>query len=104
MPKRSITAKIKNGSDNSIVKTTAIIQDDIIKYKEVDNTIVKYNYSTNELIRENKELRMSYQFIPKKKTTGKVYIKELANSLEVNIKTQKIKRKNYDIEIDLKVE
>ncbi len=104
MPKINIQATIKNVSDNSIVKTSAIIQDDTIKYKEDDKTIVKFNYRTNELNRENDELKMRYLFSNRKKTIGTIAIKELAKTLNIQISTKKIKRKDYNIEIEFQIE
>lgn len=104
MSKESIKVTIKNSENNSSFKTNAIIQDNIIKYKEDNNTIVKFNYETNELIRENNELRMNYFFSNKTITTGTIFIKDLNKELELEIKTKKIQRKNNDIEIEFLVE
>ena len=104
MSKESIKVTIKNSENNSSFKTNAIIQDNIIKYKEDNNTVVKFNYDTNELTRENSELRMNYLFSNENPTTGTIFIKDLNKELELEIKTKKIQRKNNDIEIEFLVE
>lgn len=104
MSKESIKVTIKNNQSNSTINVNAIIQDNIIKYKEEANTIVKFDYTTNELTRENNELRLNYLFLEDNKTEGIIYVKDLKKELVLEIKTKKIQRKNYDIEIEFAVE
>lgn len=104
MSKINIIVSIKNTESDNTVKTSAILQDEIIKYKEDSTTTVRFNYHNMNLYRENNELRMSYQFNKEKKTKGKIFIKELNKELEVDIKTKKIKRKDNDIEIKFSTE
>lgn len=104
MSKESIKVTIKNSENNSSFETNAIIQENIIKYKEDNNTIVKFNYDTNELTRENSELRMNYLFSNENPTTGTIFIKDLNKELELEIKTKRVQIKNSDIEIEFLVE
>lgn len=104
MSKESIKVTIKNSENNSSFETNAIIRDNIIKYKEDNNTIVKFNYDTNELTRENSELRMNYLFSNENPTTGTIFIKDLNKELELEIKTKRVQIKNNDIEIEFLVE
>ena len=90
MPKRKIRATIENREEKVITETTAIYRDNIIKYKEEDNTTVVYNYKKHKLVRENKELRIEYIFSDAKEMTGLLFIKELNKTININIKTRKI--------------
>lgn len=104
MSKINVKISIINNKEKNEFETNAIILDEEIKYKAQDGTIEKYNYKTNELIRENNELRMNYIFDTTKKTIGKLFIKELNSDVELNIITDKLERKNNNIHIIFKVE
>ncbi len=104
MPKINILVTIKNDLTDSAYTTTAIKQDSLLKYKEKDNTLVIYDYDKNSLVRENNELRMDYVFDMNKKTDGIITIKEFNKKLSVPIITNKLERKNNNIEIEFKVE
>ena len=104
MPKLEVLVSVKNDDSNIEYKTTAILSDNVIKYKSEDNTIEVFDYDNYKLTRENNELRMDYIFDLNKETKGTVFVKDLNKELEVNIKTKKIERNNNDIEIDFYVE
>ena len=104
MPKFDVLIRVKNDDSNIEYKTTAILSDNVIKYKSEDNTIEVFDYDNYKLTRENNELRMDYIFDLNKETKGTVFVKDLNKELEVNIKTKKIERNNNDIEIDFYVE
>lgn len=104
MPKANITVSIKNSTEESLEKATAIIRDDILLYKAKDNTITKYNYKENMLIRENDEMKMQYIFNPTKETLGRIFIKDLNNYINVRIKTEILKVNKHDIEIKFRIE
>lgn len=104
MPKANITVSIKNSTEESLEKVTAIIQNDILLYKTKDNTITKYNYKENTLIRENDEMQMKYIFDLKEETLGRIFIKDLNNYMNVKIKTEALKVNNHDIEIKFRIE
>lgn len=101
MPKLNIKVTVINDEDRQSFITNAIIQDEVLKYKERDNTTVIYDYKNNSLFRENNELRMEYSFNNEK---GNIFIKELNKELNIDIKTKKIERKNNDIEIEYVME
>lgn len=104
MPKLDVLISVKNNDSNIEYKTTAILTEDIIKYKSEDNTTEMFDYTNNKLIRENSELRMNYIFDLNKETKGTVFVKDLNRELEINIKTNKIERNKNDIEIEFVVE
>ena len=62
MPKINIKVSISDNTNNDSYEIKSIIQDEIIKYKEKDNTLVKYDLNKNILTRENDNLRMEYVF------------------------------------------
>lgn len=97
MPKLNIKITVINDEEKQSFITNAIIQDEVLKYKERDNTTVIYDYKNNSLFRENNELRMEYSFNSGK---GNILIKELNKELNVDIKIKKLERKNNDIEIE----
>ena len=104
MPKIDVLIRVTNEDSNQEYKTTAIITDDIIKYKSNDDTIEIFDYNNFKLTRENKELRMEYEFNKNETTKGMVFAKELNHIVDVNIKTKKIERNNYDIDVEFEVE
>lgn len=96
MPKLNIKVTVINDEEKQSFITNAIIQDEVLKYKERDNTTVIYDYKNNSLFRENNELRMEYSF---NNGEGNIFIKELNKKLNLDIKTNKLERKNNNIEI-----
>lgn len=104
MPKLDVLIRVKNTDSNLEYKTTAILTENVIKYKSKDNTTELFDYNNNKLTRENSELRMDYVFDLNKETKGTVFVKDLNKELEVNIKTNKIERNNNDISIEFIVE
>lgn len=101
LSKIKIKVQIKNSTTNNKYEVDAILQDEIVKYKEEDNTKVIFNYKENKLIRENSELKMIYDF---NNNTGVITVKELERDLKVDINTKKIKKKENDIEIVFEIE
>lgn len=104
MSKIKIKVSIINKENQIIKETNAIKTDDIIKYKETDNSLAIYNYNLNELYRENDELRMRYRFNENKKTEGNIFVKSINRDISIQIKTKKIKKENDNIEIEFMVE
>ena len=47
---------------------------------------------------------MEYEFIENKITTGKIFVKDLRKEINVDIKTNKIKKQDDNIEIKFNVE
>ena len=101
MPRLNIKVTVINDEETQEFITNAIIQDEILKYKERDNTTVIYDYKNNSLFRENNELRMDYSFNSGK---GNIFIKGLNKKLNIKIKTKKIERKINIIEIEYVIE
>ena len=104
MPKLKILVTIKNEEENTSYEVDAIIQDNILKYKENNNTMVLYNYDRNILTRENEELRMDYVFDIKRKTKGTIQVKEINQKVDIDLKTNKLERKNNDIEVHFSID
>lgn len=102
MSKINIKVSIKNNEKEEQYETIAIIQDNILKYQEKDNTIVIFNYDENTLTRENNELLLKYRYSDI--SEGTIYIKELDREIKVNIKTIKLERKENDIKINFMIE
>ena len=104
MPKLDVLISVESNDSNQEYKTTAILTEEIIKYKSEDNTTEMFDYTNNKLTRENSELRMDYVFDLNKETKGTIFVKDLNRNLDVNIKTNKIERNKNDIEIEFVVE
>ena len=62
MPKLDVLIRVENADTKDEYKTTAILADDIIKYKSNNNTTEVFDYNSYKLTRENDELRMEYEF------------------------------------------
>ena len=104
MPKKEISYEIRNKEEKVSSKTIGILQDNILKYKEKDNTIVHYHYNENILERENDDIKLKYTFKVKEKTIGIIHIKDLKKDLEVDIITKSINKTNNLIEIHYQIE
>ena len=104
MPKIKIIVTIKNEEEDTSYNVNAILQDNILKYQENNHTMVIYNYENNSLVRENEELRMDYLFDVERKTEGTIQVKELGQSIKLKIKTNKLERKNNNIEVNFNIE
>ena len=104
MPKKRIMATIENKEEKIVTKTTAIYQDNVIKYKEEDNTIVVYNYKKHKLTRDNKDIKIEYIFVEGKDTTGLLLIKELNKTINISIKTKKIEEEKINSYIEFEID
>ena len=104
MPKINIKVSISDNTNNDSYEIKSIIQDEIIKYKEKDNTLVKYDLNKNILTRENDNLRMEYVFNKGNETEGTIFIKELNNNIKILINTNKLNRINNNIDIEYVIE
>lgn len=100
MPKIKINVKLCNKEEKREWNVVGIIQEKILKYKE-DDTIVTLDYEKHILNRDNKELKMVYNF---KKKQGTITIKENNQIIEIPIETKNIKRKGNDIRIEYQIE
>lgn len=100
MPKIKINVKLCNKEEKREWNVVGIIQEKKLKYKE-DDTIVTLDYEKHILKRDNKELKMVYNF---KKKQGTITIKENNQIIEIPIETKNIKRKGNDIRIEYQIE
>lgn len=73
-----------------------------ITYKEKDEleTKVKFNYEKNILTRENDSLLLEYKFIKDKITKGLITVKDINQTIEIELKTLNIKNEKNYIEIE----
>ena len=99
MSKIKINVLIDNSNEKRRWETTAIYQDETLKYQEEDKTKVILNLKDFTLTRENNKIKLYYIFQKDKETIGKIELKEYHKSLDVNIKTTKLERKNNNMEI-----
>ena len=97
MPKTKLKVKI-NDLEN-IVNST--INNDIIKYNEIDNTKVSYDLNKNILERDNDDLHMIYDFNNKK---GTILIKEMNRELELSIENIDIERNKNNVRVSYTIE
>ena len=104
MPKMKIKVSLLNEEKKKEYETMAILHENILKYKEKDDTLVLWDYEENKLIRENTVFRMEYVFDKTKSTTGILEIKELNQKIILSIQTNQLERKKNDITITYKVE
>lgn len=101
MSKVNIKTTLRINNEQEIKELKGIIQDNILKFRN-DPFKTTFNYNTNTLINENEETRLEINF-DLKKTTSKFLLKELNQEVEINIKTKKIIKENYNIDIEYKV-
>ena len=99
MPKINIKVHIQNEEEDRKEILVAILQENILKYKEKDRTTVTFNYDTNTLRRRNKDMELNYVFLENIKTEGIIQIKEIHQEMTIPIRTKKINRKGNDLEI-----
>lgn len=108
MPKIKIKVVLKTPDETYKYEVRAILQeeDKLITYKEptTDNTLVKYNYKNDELIRENIQMIMSYKFNQNKTTKGTILMKDLNKIIELNIVTKNVIHNSNNIELKYLVE
>lgn len=95
MPKIKVTI-----SEEELI-TDCIIENNIYKYKEENNTNVILDMNNNKLIRNNNDIDMEYDFNNKK---GSLLIKELDKTLDLAISNVSIYRENKLIEIKYSID
>ena len=101
MSKIKIKAKIINNGDTTSYETNAIIQDDILKYTEDNNTKVIYNLEDHTLLRENDQIKMFYSF---KTNKGLIEIKEIGHIVDLDIKVHEITRSKNNIKVHYEID
>ncbi len=101
MKKLLINVSLKSNSNTINIKTTGYLneKENYIIYKELDenNTITKYYFRENKLDRENNNMKLIYYFDILKSTNGNVFIKDINQTLIMNIKTKKIESNDRHI-------
>lgn len=95
-----IVYRIKSLDETKEKKTKAIINDDFISYFE-DEIKIKYDYKTNIITRDNKDLFLKYDF---NKEKASIKDKELNRRFYPKIKVLDKKIDNYNIYIKFSVE
>ena len=103
MPKRLVEVCIESDK-KEYYKTTALIKEDNIIYKEKDNTLVTFNKKDNILLRKNNDIEMKYNFTLGKETTGTIKILELNKIIEININTISLIKEEDFIKIEYQIE
>lgn len=99
--------KIKVSVNDDIEKEYNAIyleKEKLLTYKEEDNTLVKFNYKDNILIRENDSIFMQYKFVNKKTSKNKIFIKDLKQYLDITLFTKNILVKDNIINITYVIE
>ena len=99
--------KIKVSVNDDIEKEYNAIyreKEKLLTYKEEDNTLVKFNYKDNILIRENDSLFMQYKFVNKNTSKNKIFIKDLKQYLDITLFTKSILVKDNIINITYVIE
>ena len=104
MPKVELFVTIKNNDKKKEYKTIGIIQDEIIKYREDNDTIVVFDKNNNKLIRENKEYSMNLLFDINNNTTGIIKIHEFNKEVIININTNKIEKEKDRLLLEYKID
>ncbi len=86
--------------------TQAIIHENSISYIEKDNKKTKtyFNYDRKQLIRENKEISLKYDFDKEKPTTGQLMVYDINKSLTLKIITKQLCIQNYNVNIKFTIE
>lgn len=106
MPKIDIKVTLITPEQKEVKQYKAIFhpEENSIMYKEEDKTTTKVNLKYKKLRRENEELLMEYLFDEEKNTKGRVTIKSLNKTLELNLKATKINQVDKNIEINYVLE
>ena len=106
MPKIDIKVTLITPEQKEVKQYKAIFhpEENSIMYKEEDKTTTKVNLKYKKLRRENEELLMEYLFDEEKNTKGRVTIKSLNKTLELNLKAKKINQVDKNIEINYVLE
>lgn len=90
-----------NKIDEKVIGKVIEEKKEIIYQEQNDlKTNVKFNYENNILIRENDNLLLEYNFIENEPTKGLITIKNLNQTLEIELKATKIKKEKKYIEIE----
>ncbi len=96
MSKIKLLVTITSFETTTSYEVPAIKNDHSIIYKDKDQTTTSYNFKKHSFTRDNKELTLKYVFKKNKKTKGKIYLKEYAKNIDLDIYTTEIiTQENY---------
>ena len=104
MPKINMEINLKSDIDNIKERVTAKIDNNRIVYYEKNKTKVIYDYKNDILTRDNNDIKMIYKFNQKKETVGNILVKDLKRKINIKIKTKKLEKKDYNLEIEFIIE
>lgn len=100
--KIQITLKTPEQNYQYIVPAIWQEQEETLTYQEPNehHAIVKFNFKTNELFRENDMIKISYKFNETKSTKGTVFLKELRQQVTLKVITKKLHKNLNNVDID----
>lgn len=101
--KIKLKTKIKNNEKTVEEEINAIYQEEKnkINYLEENSTKVEFDITKMLLKRENKELKMEYDFSKRK---AKIYIKDLDRYMDILLDVKNLKQEEAKIEIEYIIE
>ena len=104
--KVSLKVKVESADNCIKLNTKGILNEktNILTYSEEKNTKVRLNFDKNELIRENEEIIMNLCFVPGKKTSAKIYMKEMHQEIFLELKTIEIVKKSSFYKVIYQIE
>lgn len=104
MPKIKVKIYITTNGEKTSYEAPAILCDRVLKYREPDNTLVIFDMEKRILTRENKDLKMTYNFEENKETEGYIIVKEFNKKIYLSIETKQMKIDETNIFIEFEVE
>ena len=97
MPKINIKVTLKGKEDTLCSEVTGTINKNTLRYTEEDGTKMAFNYNTNKLIRDTKELRMTFDF---EKEELVIKYKELDVHMNLKMELIRLEKDNYNVEVE----
>ena len=103
MKKFNIKVNIESTETNTSYNAVAIIEEDMIKYIEIDNTNVILDIKNNILNRENEKIKMKLEFNIEEITINEIYLKDLNSTISIMVKTKEIIKRDkfYKVEYEI---
>lgn len=100
-----VTISKEKEENKSLLEAIYNKEKNYLYYVEDDKekTVNIYDYNQNILKRDNLKLYLELNFLKNKITKNKMLIKDLNNSINLEIKTEKIEIKNKDVTIIYKL-
>lgn len=106
MAKVFIKSTLKNDDDIHMIETKGILKNDLLIYNDDSLTVHVCLSSPIMITRENDEYKIILKFDQNKIITGNYLLKEINSYIPIEIKTNKLQRKdehlkiNYELSID----